>query len=217
MRHLLLILPLALLACENGETTQAPPAKKDDEAKVVEKPLTRAVTGVAVLQRDHATYIEMIEKEEKKEKADPRTVKQVLKLLGILEQALERSAREQAVQDLKKQHSRGTEELGRIAKQRNFLQREKAEILQILANAAKGVAPIPSGFTEAELRDKLADFDEKLRKLKEGEDELLKEMQAQEKTLNSSEEVKPDPESMASRELVAVRETKKRAEALLAK
>ena len=216
MRHLILLLPLALAACDDKPAgPDAPAPKGGAKAAETTRQPTRAVTGVAILQRDHAEYIEMIEKEEKKKTSDKATVKQVLKLLDVLEVALKRSVKEQAEQDLKKAHTRGQVELGRISKRRLSRQREKAEVMQILADAAKGTAPIPSGFTEAELQDKRADIEESLRELKKVEDKLLTKMEKQEAQLNSGKEIPPQEGGMASRELKTLQETRKRAEALL--
>ena len=213
MRTLILLLSLVFTACDNTPPKSKAPASK--EVAKTTKPPTRAVTGVAILQRDHAEYIGMIEKEEKKKTPDKVTVKQVLKLLDVLEAALKRSMKEQAKSDLKKEHTRGQVELGQISKRRLTLQREKSEVMQILADAAKGTAPIPSGFTEAELQDKRADFEEALRELKNAEDKLLGTMEKQETLLNSGKEFPPQAGGMASRELETLLETRKRAEALL--
>jgi hypothetical protein len=218
--HRFLALPLMLcVACSQGDD----PARKQGDGnrpatppdKMKNEPAS-AATGITVIQRDHNMWAKLYEEEAAKEAPDTKVLRQVIVGLDRLILALEISIREQARDDVEMSHGQARVKLAKMKEQEVYLLREQAEVRTILADAAKGAAPIPAGFTEAELRDRLADFDEKLRKLRNERAELVKKTDKHE-TLMKKETVPPQEETMATRELAAVKVLKKKAEDLLSK
>jgi hypothetical protein len=218
--HRILLLPLLLcVACSPGdEPAKTPGGKRSNAtAEPAKKPAPASpATGIAVIQRDHNMWAKLYEEQAGKKIADQKILKQIITGLDRLVLALELSIREQARDDVEMSHGRARGKLAKMKSDEQFALRELAEIRAILSDAAKGAAPIPSGFTEAELRDRLADQEEKLRVLKNEREELIKKTRKQESLLKK-ETVSPQEETMATRELAAVKVLKKKAEDLLSK
>ena len=215
--HLLAIL-LLFAACEKKPA----PVDQDPQAAEGRQPpgktgLELPKTGIERIQRDHADAIARLDAEEQKEAADPRAVRQVVELLDKLEIALGIAVKQEARNSLS--HAQGLDRirLAGFIKRRDALLREKQEIKQILSDAAKGVSPIPSGFTEAELKDDISDLTEAMRQLEKERAELVERMEQRHKLLTSGEPIPPREDSMAALELRNLAATRKRAEALLSR
>jgi len=221
---LLLAMMFFFAACERKPAPSGTPTATDEAGGDPTKPKTPAKrefdlpkTGIERLQRDHAGAIAMLEAEEKKKVPDERTLRQIADLLDVVQKALEIAVKHEARNSLKHEHGLNRQRLAGFVRRRDALLREKQEIQQIRADAAKGVSPIPSGFTEAELKDKIADLDEAMREIKKERDQLVERMQKQEKLLASGETIPPRKDSMAAIELRNVIATAKRVAALLSR
>ena len=123
-------------------------------------------TGITQIQKAHDMWAKIVAAEEEKAKADVDqvTVEQAVdgceKLIKVLQNSIKADAKSSA----RFKHATMRDSLARLRRQGDVLLREEQEIQTILRDAANDVAPIPSGFTRAELEDNLADVKEARRK-----------------------------------------------------
>lgn len=219
MRLLLPFLLLAVCSCEGEKTADDKETTPQNPTKETRSEPESPATGIPQIQRSYDMWERILTAEEKKvaketEEPDERTVKQVVRGCDMLIKALEISIREEAKSSARFKHARMRSTLEDLRKQRSVVLREDQEIQSILKDAAAGIAPIPSGFTRAELEDNLADVKEEMRKLNGRLNDHKETMTKLEQALTAGETPEPE-ETMASRELEAVRALRKRAEALL--
>jgi hypothetical protein len=213
MRLFCLTLLLLGAACSDDESETGTQGTKPS-APVKKKEPVSPPTGVSNIQENHSWWAEIFAREQKKETPDPRTLRQVVQGCDMLITALEISIRHDAGMSTKLKHGRMRKELGAMEAERTKLFTEAAEVQRMIDDDAKGVAPIPAGHTRAELEDKIADIKAEVGKLDKKLKEHREEMIVVEKLLQSGE--RPEPgDTMATRELEAVKELKKKAEALL--
>lgn len=97
---------------------------------------------------------------------------------------------------------------------RRLIWREITEIEDLLEKMAKGLEAAPPGFTEPELRDKVADLRREDDKLKVREKEILAGMKKIEDALKL-ETVPPEGRSLFSDELAVLEKLRERVDALL--
>ncbi|MHC4550361.1 MAG: hypothetical protein ACYTEZ_16455 [Planctomycetota bacterium] len=222
MSRLLILALVCLAACDREKEPQdlagglrdpAPPptARKPDP---VSPP-----TGYPALKQSHDSLREEIERaEEALQQGRPpeaRLVKQQVRLIDNLIVATERAIREEARQGVQHTHALLQQQHGKLHQKRSEVWAEIAEMEQILAEARKGAgAGVPPGFTEAEIRDRLGDFREMARKIEQDLDELRARLQKQEDLLKL-ETIPPQGETLLTKELEALRESRQRLEALL--
>ncbi len=213
MRAFCLLLLAAFVGCADDESPQVSNGRKETR-KTKPEPVAEP-TGITQIQKAHDMWAKIVAAEEEKAKADVDqvTVEQAVdgceKLIKVLQDSIKADAKSSA----RFNYATMRDSLARLRREGDVLLREEQEIQTILRDAANDVAPIPSGFTRAELEDNLADVKEARRKhggrLK-AHSETMVEL---EKALQSGK-APEQHETLATRELAAVSALKKRAEAL---
>ena len=211
----LLLLVFAACSCEDdattsGTTSNGPNGNKEPVQKT--DPIS-PTTGIDKLQGFHKTYADLYDAEAKKEKPDLTHVRQVISACDILIIALELSIQLETKQTARLRHGRMRQELDKLNEQQVLASREAGEIQNVLDEDAKGTSPIPAGLTRAELEDKLSDIREQQRALGTQLNEHKATMAKLENALNSDQALAPG-DTMATRELAAVKALKQKAEAL---
>jgi len=224
MRRIGLLLLLAAAACDRTPPAKSQPNDVGASAKspATDDPEALPPTGITHIQKDHDRVGRLIaEWEEKVEAGKPverRLVEQAVSLVDKLIIAAEIGAREDNYQST---HMRRARMITKSSKLRQDWREALAEIAamkKMLEDDAKGVAPIPEGFTEPEIKDRLGDWQEKARKAKEALDEHLAELKEVEDALRGSKGDLPQPEeTLFTREVEDLKALKRRAEELLAK
>ncbi len=213
MRTFCLLLLAAFVGCADDESPQVSNGRKETRQAKPE-PVAKD-TGITQIQSSYDMWAKIVAAEEKKAKADVNqlTVEQAVRGLDNLITVLQIAIKEDAKASARFRLATMRAELARLGREGNVLLREVQEIETILRDAANNVAPIPSGFTRAELEDNLADVKEARRKHDGRRKAHLKTMAVLEKALQSGK-TPEQGETLATRELVAVSALKKRAEAL---
>ena len=105
-------------------------------------------------------------------------------------------------------------EYGRMHAKVGTIGEEIQEVRGILGDAEAG-GRIPEGFTEDELRDRLGDLEETLRKQRQAIEEYETEMRKVEDVIASGKFEPPPEGTVFTQELEALRKTLDRAKALL--
>ena len=212
---LLFLFVAAFVGCADDGSPKVP-EKKPEKTPIEKKPEHVAdPTGLPQIQKAYDMWAKIVAAEEKKKKPDrsKRTAEQAVRGCEFLIKVLQISIKEDAKFSAKFRHADMRRDLTHLRREKRVLLHETDEINAILHDADKKVAPIPAGFTRAELEDKLTDIKKAMAKLDERLKEHLETMTALEKALNSG--ATPEQgETLAKRELAAVLALKKRAEAL---
>ena len=217
--------PLALILCVvaacNREPTAVTVERSDGSRKTTEKPPPVApTTGISQIQKGHDEIRREIAKVEKELEGGQRPqvwlVEQQVKLVDNLIVATERAIKEESRMQVRHSHGRLRKQESQLIERRTEVSTEIQEMRRLLDESAKGVGKIPAGFTAAELKDRLGDFQEMARELTKRQDELRAEMRRKEALLRE-ETIPPQEETLFTRELEALVVTKKRVEALRAR
>jgi uncharacterized phage infection (PIP) family protein YhgE len=202
---LLSIGPALLAACDDTEP-QAPQPATQGETRV---PPSAPKMGLANIQEREDELAEEIADLERQEQPDPRIVQNVLKGIDHLILALDLSIAAEARQSLEASYARLYAERAALMDENNVLTTELRNIEAMLA----GTEEIPEGFTRTELQDKLGDVRTKLEELKSKREAVQARMVEKKAQLDNDDAPVPE-DSLAVREREALRELRKRAEAL---
>lgn len=208
---------LFLLLAATGACSDAPDTKPEENGAAPagngkKKEPVSATTGITRLQKSHEMWAGVVEELGREKPANPARVKDAIKGIDNLIKALEISIEMDAMQSTKVKHAHMRQALGQLRKDQIAKLEETREIQRMLDDDEKGVSPLPAGHTRTELADNLSD----LAKARADIDKRIKDqidaMTLVEKAIAGG---KPAPgDTMATRELEAVKALRKRAEAL---
>jgi len=145
-----------------------------------------AATGTTVFQREAENIradIQRIEEQDKpKEPAEierqHRELKMVIRNLDLHLSAIDVSIRAESRLIVQSRFKEGRTTQGKMRSRLDTLHREATSIRDLLRNAAKGTSEIPPEMTEDELKDRVADLEEAMRKVEEDEAELITRLEA---------------------------------------
>jgi hypothetical protein len=195
-----------------GGGTKAPPAPPDNPAL----PSTGA-PRVREMRETLRDEIERMEKELADGKMPERRFVDLAKR-GIenLTIALRRALAEESRQTVRREHSAMMAKQGAIEKERVEVFDSIRVVQTQLDQAKQGAGRLPEGFTEDELKDRVADLRKKALALDEAEKELRAGMKEKEDLL-ALETVPPQGETLFTHEMEAVNQLKARLEAIDAK
>ncbi len=210
---LLIALLLPLAACD-GRPEKAPanPAAAENRPDPVSPP-----TGITVIQRDHDDLRKDLDRYfgESPEALPPGAKEIFLKRADILRNVLAIAVKAESKQLMEQKRARLQGERASLELARTTHYVEIGEIESILTEFEKGVATIPKGFTEAELRDQASDLREVVRDLGGQIEKVTAELAECEKILIESPDAIPHPgETLLSREREAVEALRLKIEAL---
>ena len=217
-RILILVLGMVLIvACDTEPTTDNTPPS--DTKKPTAEPVA-PTTGISKIQSQHDDLrkeIVKVEKQLDEGKQPPiRIVDQQIQIVDNLIAVTEMAMKIQATENLKLSHAHMRRQESKLHKQRTDLHTKMREIRETLA-AAKTGEKLPEGFTETELQDQMSDHAKLDKKLAKEQEELRIEMGKKEALLAAGAEGPAQEESLFSRELTALKETKKQVEAVRAR
>jgi len=177
----LVALLLALVSCDGqSKKTPAQPAATAPKPDPVSPP-----TGITVLQRDHDDLRKDLDPyfAETPEPLPAGAKEIFLKRADILCSALRIAVKAEAKQLTEQRRARLQGERANLEQERTTHHIEIGELESILAEFEKGVASIPKGFTEAEMRDQASDLRELVRELGGRIDKVVAELAEVERTL----------------------------------
>jgi hypothetical protein len=192
MRCLSLAL-LALVACGESGTTDKPTSVPEVSQKTP-KTTPAATTGAKVFQRDAESIANDLKRLEKQGRPSDgpelarfeREVALRIQHIDLTLVALEQSIKAESRQIVQKAYAILRAKQGGLIKQIDELHRETMEIKVILNDKAKGTGDLPPGFTEDELKDRLADLDKKTSKLRDEESSVIAELDEKIKLLKGN-------------------------------
>ncbi len=212
LRLCLLTAALACLpACNPDRDPKSPGG--GNSAAASKPPPESPTTGISQIQKMHDDLKEDIAAQEARAKAgqpvEERLVRGQLTGLDILIRSTEMAIALDTRQTMQREHAILRQKESRIIKGRNETYREILEMQQAI-----DTNNVPAGFTVEELRDRIADFKEQARKLEKEWDEVKAAMRKKEELLKL-EEIPAQGETLFTKELAELKETRKRAEALL--
>ncbi|MHC4164572.1 MAG: hypothetical protein ACYTDU_01025 [Planctomycetota bacterium] len=216
-RPCLLALTLLCVAACNGDrdaTTIVDPGKSATVAKPAPESPT---TGISQIQKMHDELKEDLTEQEERVKrgqpAEQRLVRGQLTGIDILIESTELAIVQDTLRMLRREHGLLRQKESKIIRARNENYAEVAEMETILANHANGLGSIPAGFSEAELKDRVGDFKEAVRKLEKEWEEVRAEMKKKEELLKL-DVIPPQGETLFTKELAELKLTRLRVEAL---
>ncbi len=178
---ILMALLLTLAACDGQpKKTPSQPAAEGPTPDPVSPP-----TGITVLQRDHDDLRKDLSPYLGEEAtAPPAGAKDLfLKRADILRMALDVAVKAEAKQLIEQRRARLQGERAKLEQERTTHFIEIGELESILSEFEKGVASIPKGFTEAEMRDQASDLRELVRELAGSIDKVVEELAEVERIL----------------------------------
>jgi len=141
-------------------------------------------------------------------------LKMIIKNLEYLMIASDVGLKAKAREIVQARYTNQRTELAKLIKEQAGLRAEIDEMRQTLALIDKGQGKPPAGFTEAELRDRQADFEAKVSELESQEATLRKEMKKNEDLLGQAE-IPLEDRTLLSDTRSALEKAKQRAESLL--
>lgn len=207
----------AALLCVPACNPDREPKPADDPAGSTaakrKPPPESPTTGISQIQKMHDTLKKDIAAQEARIKAgqaaEQHLVRGQLSGIDILIRSTELAIANDTRQTIRREHAILQQQQGRIVKGRNQAYAEVAEMQQkINAN------DIPAGFTKEELEDRIRDFKEQAAELEKEWEEVRTAMQEKEELLKL-EVIPPQGETLFTKELAALKETRRRVEALL--
>ena len=217
---LLALILCVVAACDREPAVVAVKRADGGRKATVKPPPVAPTTGIGQVQKGHDEIRREIAKIEKELEGGKRPqvwlVEQQVKVVKNLIVAAELAIKEETRMQVRHSHGQLRLRESELIKRRSEVSTEIQEIRRILDESAKGVGKIPAGFTTAELKDRLGDFQEMSRDLNKQQDELRAEMRRKEALLRE-DTIPPQEETLFTRELEALEVTKKRVEALRAR
>lgn len=208
---LLAVSLLCAAACNPDRDPKSPGGGRS--AATQKPPPESPTTGISQIQKMHDDLKEDIAAQEARVKAgqpaEERLVRGQLTGLDILIRSTEMAIALDTRQTMQREHAILRQKESRIIKGRNETYAEILEMQQAL-----DTNNVPAGFTPDELRDRIGDFKEQARKLEKEWDEVKAAMKKKEELLKL-EVIPPQGETLFTKELAELKETRKRAEALL--
>lgn len=220
----LILACLVPLACDRPTPDPAPPKRGAAQAEPKEEKRDPVLptTGIERIQESHDLLAREIAKCEEilqeGGRVERRIASQLLRGVENLITATEIAVRQDAYFGLKNRHARMVSKQAEMRQAWVEAEQEIAHMREILDSAAAGTGTIPEGFTEAEIRDRLGDWQETARKRKEELEAFNKEMAKVEEILQlPPDRIPAASETLFSRELEDLKLLRERAAKVLAK
>ena len=214
-----LLLCAALAAC--GESKPAAPATSDtplptrgtDDPAEIKVP----TTGVTQLQGSHdAVRRELKHLEARKADGKPlnaAVVKSQIELVDQLIVAAKLAIDAEAMKQFRTRVGKMRQDYRNLELENQEISNEIREIKLMLEGARKGVEQLPEGYTETELMDRVGELEVKVGKIREQKEEFAVELSEQEALL-ANQTPPPLGDSIWTRELADLKETRARLESL---
>ena len=206
-----------LLLCLAAACSDPPPPPVAVATKPGPRPPAVApTTGISQIEKAHDSVAADIAALEDQDRTDERdtSVRQQIRLLDKLITAAEIALQAEAKQAVLINYRSLRLDRSAIIAKRNLVNEEIQAIDASLKAYDKRVGEIPAGFTEAEFRDKLSDLRLEDKALVKREAEVVEKMAEYEK-LRDSPEPPAVGDSLIGRELKALRDLRRKADALL--
>lgn len=215
---LLLALVALLTACRPDEPAKSAATENGGKKPAGKHEPESPAGGISMIQDSHDSLLEELKKQEARaqsgEGVDERLLRNQIRLADNLITACEIAVRNEAEQIVRRRYAQMKAEFGRMHADLADLGDEIKEVQGILENAKAG-GRIPEGFTKDELRDRLGDLKDKVRKKQSEIDEFKPEMRKYEDVIASDNFQPPADGTVFTKELEALRKTRDRLKALL--
>ncbi|MHC4933992.1 MAG: hypothetical protein ACYTGV_17590 [Planctomycetota bacterium] len=203
----LLALVVALTACDAPDDASS----TDPGLSADPKPEPVSPAGGLPRMRDMYRNLEkIVVKLEGQEKPSAREVEMVLNGIGQLQLAVDRAVKEEARDTVQSNYAEMRKRQAALFAERNTAYDERRQVQEML----KAGKP-PPGFTKTEIEDQEKDLTAKIAEIERNLADHNAEMRKLE-ILRKKEVIPPQGETAFTKELAAVQELKKRAEALRA-
>lgn len=207
----LAVFALVLAACREQET---PDPASGNTAATGSRNATAVAppTGISSVEARHRELAEEVARLEQDPRREERIVQGVVKAIDNLILVVEQSIRNDTRQMTQKRHGLLVTELGKAIARRGEMLAEAQRLDGMLAEGGS----VPAGFTREEVEDQRNDCKAEAAKAEAREKEVRSELKVLEDLL-AQETIEPTEETMATRELDALKALRAKAEALQAR